>query len=220
MNAEIAARQLEKIKACAETVGIGHAFFLGFGTLLGAIRENAIIGHDSDTDVCVMAELTTKEQDYAFYEELEKNGMFEYRRRRKMRYDNNRLLWISMKSVHPEQEGVKSCCWFWYPWNGYYWHSKGNRWVTKIGRRRNLPIDHDNTQAIAKGIPQECFDGFMKIKFYGTKYNIPRHYGKCLSYWYGDFMTPRKGGASTTEMLQIVGDWKDEHTWTMMPLKK
>ncbi len=213
MNVDAAVRQMPRIKYCAEKAGIGHALFIGYGTLLGAIRENGLIGHDSDTDFCIRSDLVTKVQEQKFYEILDAEGMFEYRRRRKIRPDTGRYLWMSLKS---ELGGCKSCIWFQWPWNGYYWHTKGNRWVTKIGRKRKLDIDFKNTAAITKGVPIGYLSKLSTKKLYGERYNIPYMYGSCLSYWYGDFMTPREGGASSCEMLTIIGKWSDESTWKML----
>ncbi|MGH3306382.1 MAG: hypothetical protein ACRDOX_01730, partial [Nocardioides sp.] len=35
---------------------VGVQPFLGYGTLLGAVREGAVLGHDSDADVCYVSE--------------------------------------------------------------------------------------------------------------------------------------------------------------------
>lgn len=215
MKREAAIRQLKKIKECTIEAGIESAFFLGFGTCLGVVRENDLIGHDGDTDVCILSDKITKDQEDKFYEILVREKMFEYRKRRKLRHDTGRLLWVSMKMEH---DGIKSCCWFWQSFGDFLWHSKGDRWVSKIGRRRNLPIDFEHTVAIMKGIPATYLAELKQVKIWDDVFRIPRMYGSVLEYWYGDFMTPRKGGSSTTEVLCIVGDWNDQKTWKIMKM--
>jgi hypothetical protein len=211
LNIEAAKRQMPIIKACAEKAGIGHALFPGYGTLLGLVREKGLIEHDTDTDFCVRADLIEPAQEYAFHAELEKAGLFEARRRRRVRGDNGRILWMSLKMEH---DGCKSCIWFQWPWEGFVWHSKGKRWVTKIARRKQLSIDYDKTAAIAKGIPANVIVCDMVQKeFYGEKYNVPLNYMSCLDYWYPNWIVPKKGGSSMAEYYLAIGKWEDETTW-------
>lgn len=214
MNEAAAVRQMPKIKACAEKAGIGHALFPGYGTLLGLVRNRALIPYDSDTDFCIRSDLISPAQEYEFYKALDEAGMFEARRRRRTRDDNGRILWLSLKSEHG---GCKSCIWFQFPWNGFVWHSKGKRWVNKIGRRKQLDIDFDKAQAIAKGIPQECLICEMIEKeFYGEKYHVPINYGTALDYWYNGWQVPREGGSSTADYYLVVYDWAKEREWQMI----
>ena len=213
MNKEAAFRQMPKIKECAERAGIGHALFLGYGTLLGLVRENDLIDHDDDTDFCVRSDLITIKQEYQFFDELNRAVLFAARRRRRCRSDNNRILWMSLKS---EADGCKSCIWFQWEWKGYAWHSKGRRWNAKIGKRRNWELDYENVEAIAKGIPKEfIFCDFVKKKLNGEYYNIPINYGSALDHWYSGWLIPHKGGASTADIHCISGDWSNEETWKL-----
>ena len=213
MNTEAAVRQMPKILQCAERAGIGHALFPGYGTLLGLVRNNALIEHDDDTDFCVRADLVTPAQEYMFFNELNDAGLFAERRRRRCRSDNNRILWMSLKS---EVDGCKSCIWFQYFWHGYMWHSKGRRWTTKIGKRRGWDLDYENTEAIAKGVPAKYMEGgFVQREFYGHKYNVPLQYGSLLDVWYPFWLIPKKGGASSAHVYCAIGEWGDESTWKM-----
>lgn len=222
MNVKEGIRALCKIRKCAEDAGMGHALFLGYGTLLGLVREKGFIGHDKDMDVCIRSDMVTLEQEKKFYEELDNSGLFNSRRRRRAR-PNGRLLWLSTrelpnKGVDLEDAGVKCCIWFQYFWKGYMWHSKGHRWIEKIGMRRNLPIDYDNAKAIAKGIPEIFCRKLITKEFYGEKFNVPSMYGSCLDAWYPDWLTPR-GGSSKCEIIKIINDWNNDHTWKIVNIE-
>ena len=88
MNVENASKQLHKIFECGKKAGISHAMFISFGTLLGCIREGGLIPHDGDTDVGIRSDWITKEQEVAFYNELNKNNLFRYRRKKATRWYN------------------------------------------------------------------------------------------------------------------------------------
>lgn len=235
MNREAAIRQLKKIKECAQKAGIEHTMFLGYGTCLGVVRENDFLGHDGDCDVCFLADKITKEQEDYYLElirgcgaspvetpkgcdphKVTNKGLYRHRERKKIRLDNNRVLWTSVKW---ELNGIKTCQWFQQRWNGFYWHSKGNRWISRIGRRLNLPIDYENTQAIMKGIPETYVEELKQVDIWGDKFRIPKMYGSALQFWYDDFMVPAKG-KSAEKILCIVGKWEDKKTWKVMKMDK
>lgn len=86
MIVDLAEKQLHTIFECGRKVGIEHAMFIAFGTLLGYTRENGIIEHDGDTDVGIRSDWITREQEIAFYWALNEAGCFRYRRKKATRW--------------------------------------------------------------------------------------------------------------------------------------
>jgi hypothetical protein len=200
-----------RVTECAKRAGIGDYHFACFGTLLGIIREGDLMEHDDDIDVGIYADKITQEQEVAYFNEIEKEGLFKSRKKEQRRLDTNRLLWFSCRE---KDDGVKSCNWLWQSINGLYWHSKGIDWSDKIGARLKPPVDRRTVQAIAKGIRVESLNGLVKIKLKGVEFNIPLNYGSCLDVWYPDWMVKRSG-ASREDLLLIVPNWKESKTWKM-----
>jgi hypothetical protein len=217
MNVKPTIEQMHRIRQIAKDAGIYHAMFPGFGTLLGFVRENSLIPHDDDTDMCVLSELITKEQEDAFVRGLQEAKMFEYRRKMEKRTDNGRLLWLSLKSSNRHGHGIypgsaKSCIWFFFRYRGFYFHSKGRAWITKLGPKLHVSEDHE---AIGKGVGEHLFSNFIERDFCGQKYMIPAMYGTLCDLWYRNWKTP-KGGASREEMVIVIQKWEDEETWRLI----
>lgn len=217
MDIPSATRQLHTIFNCARKVGIGHAVYINFGTLLGYVRDRALIPWDDDTDVSVMADWITANQEAAFYFELCNADVFKYRRRRAFRYDTKRALWWSCRS---ELHGCKSCIWFTRKWGNHVYHCKGKRWLRKIGLKPEVnELINGNLadyKTIMKGNTAECFEKMREVKFLGGKVNIPHMAGTLLDEYYPAWATPKKGGASARYRLVIIGDWARENTWKIL----
>lgn len=221
MNVKAAVAQLRIIKECAEDAGLFEHTFLGYGTCLGKVRENGCIPHDDDTDVCILADRTTKEQEEKFHQNCDAAGLFDRRHRIERRQDTGRFVWFSLKGsksalkmVDGYRDGCKSCVWFQQSWNKFYWHSKGRRWVKKLGPRYN--IGRFGAEGIMKGIPQFLFNKLVTVDFYGMEWRIPAQYGTVLDFWYPNWAFPKKGGASAAEHYCIVPKWSDSKNWKMV----
>lgn len=230
MNVDAARRQLKVLYEIAEDVGIRHAVFINFGTLLGCVRQNGFIPWDSDFDIAVRSDWITAKQEQNFYVQLYKprnayngapgeKGLFSYRDRKARRGYNRRLLWLSMQW---ELKGEHNCCWFMFPHNGYLYHCKGRRWIKKIGNRpevkRALPMDCNlgGYSAFAKGNTLSCFDKMKQVKFEGTWVNIPCGYGRLLDEYYPNFCMPKYRGASSRHRLMLVPDWDKPDGWMIV----
>lgn len=211
--------QLCKVIEIANKAGIGHATFLNFGTLLGCIREGKLIEYDDDTDIGIRSDWITRQQEVAFYDMLEKEGMFECRRRKQTREDIQRFLWMSLKF---DIESNKSCIWFMFPWKGYLYHCKGRRWLRKIGLKpevmRALPNRGQHLadyETIMKGNSLRCFDDMISVKFYGMRMNIPCGYGTLLDEYYPNWGIPGRGSSSRYNIV-LIKNWKDENSWMVI----
>ena len=199
--------QLKFVRIAALKAGIWDHVFLGYGSMLGAVRERGVIGHDADADVCLLADRFTKEQEDAFYKALWDEGLFEHRHREWRRTDTGRLLWCSVKKF---KSGTKNCIWFQFPHNGFYWHSKGGDWVSKIGAKLTPVVQ--TGEAIAKGVPQHWFDELVEVDWYGQRWKIPMAYGTCLDFYYPKWLVPGKG-ASKSPYCLVVDKWKNRDSW-------
>ena len=197
-----------KLMQCAKKAGIYQHTFIGYGTLLGKVREDRPIKHDKDADVCILADRCTREQEEAYYLECERIGLFNARRRVKKRGDNGRFLWFSVREY---KGGCKCCNWFQQRYNGYYWHSKPDTWVWKIGNNLKPPPEH--AVGIMKGVKEGLYDELIEVDFCGIKVNIPKRYGTILDVLYRNWAIPKKGGASLDEMLLIIKNWNNEKSW-------
>lgn len=202
--------QLAVLLDCATRSGIAEHTILGYGTMLGMVREGRPLNNDNDGDICILTDRITKEQEDAFYGYLKEAKVFAFREREKRRLDTGRLLWLSCKM---EEDGIKTCMWFQQLINGYYWHSKGDTWVTRIGARLKPAITQ--AQAIMKGVVAEPFKRLKVVNFCGQQWRIPIGYGEVLDHWYPDWATERSE-QSREEILMIIPNWRNPNTWKTM----
>ena len=201
---------LSIIHECAGKAGIREHLFVNFGLLLGIVREQDFIAHDDDIDMCVMAHKISKDQESNYVEYLKEKGMCAARWKSNTRSDTGRHTWFGIRRQH---DHCKFCHWFMFPWNGYFWHSKGGLWVTnrKFNKENWKYKDTDN--AIMKGIPLEYLDELIDVDFRGLKIKIPKRFGSCLDFMYPGWRIPRKGGASSKTIIAIVPQWDNQRTW-------
>lgn len=218
MDIPSATRQLKTIFDCAREAGIFHATYINFGTLLGFVRDRALIPWDDDTDISVMSDMIKPKQEYDFYQKLCKANVFKYRSRRTYRSDIERALWFSCRS---ELHGSKSCIWFTFRWKNHLYHCKGNRWLKKIGNKPEvnqlIPSGniHDYT-TIMKGNSIECFKSLREVKFLGIKVNIPVGAGQLLDEYYPNWAIPKHGGASSYYRLVLIKKWAKKDSWMVL----
>lgn len=189
------ARQVE----CARLAGIYEHFFIAFGSLLGYARNGAVIPHDDDMDIGIVADKITAEQEQKYFTLLEQptmdfpgKGLFEYRKEH-TRWPNGRFYWISIRA-QPIGQGLKCCNWFFYSHAGIAWHTKG-------------------PGSLIKGMPGKYLELGEEVEFLGTTVKIPKYTGACLDWWYDDWATPRVGGTSSKRCLMTVNNWNVRSNW-------
>jgi hypothetical protein len=220
---------IDSLLRCGEKVGIREAMWPGFGFTLGLVMVGGYIPHDRDIDMCLMADKFTKEQEDAYMDELHKphkffdpknpsrqieRHFFEKRERAPvMRDDTNRVLWCSLgpKSIQHE-EGIKSCQWFWFDWQGYSWHTKGGLWLDPHKFNQANFQWNNQDAACCKGIPEGLVKDFETMSFHGIDIQVPVRAGTCCDWWYPGWHLS-KGGSSRKLTVMIVGDWKKQKTW-------
>ena len=203
--------QLKFIRLAAIKAGIWEYTFLGYGSMLGAVRERGIIDHDNDADVCILSDMITEDQERLFYDTLVAYDMFKHRERVKRRSDTGRLVWTSLKRF---KEGMKTCIWYQFRWNGMYWHTKGSDWTKKLGTPMGLDVS--KYSALAKGIPESYFYPLQKITWYGQDdWKIPTNCGHALDFMYPDWLFPKKGGASASSYILSIPNWSETKGWSV-----
>jgi len=196
---------LGKMLECGKNAGIDQYMFLAFGNLLGYALRHDFMPKDNDLDMCILGEFITQEQCHQYLVECKNAGLMENRMRGPVSI-NGKYTWFSIgdKSITNEC-GVKACNWFWFKHGGYWWHSKGMQWIG----RDNLSKEHPT----AKGISESIFTGeFRDIEFGGHKIKAPIYIGKCLDWWYNDWLH-RRGGSSAINTVLIMPDENDKKTW-------
>jgi hypothetical protein len=220
---------LSKLLECGEKAGIRDSMWPGFGFTLGVVMVGDYIPHDRDIDMCLMSDEFSKEKEDAYLEELHKphnffdtknpgreieRHFFEKRERAPVRRtDTERAVWCSLgpKSITHE-DGIKSCQWFWFDYQGFSWHTKGGLWLDPQKFNQATFQWSNNDDACCKGIPSELVKSFETISFHGIDLRIPTLAGSCCDWWYPGWHL-NKGGASRKLTVLIVGNWKKKNTW-------
>ena len=203
--------QLREIAKAAQDSNIWDVTYLGYGTALGAVRDKGFIEHDNDADVCIAADKITAEQEEDFFMRLRKKGFYNYRYRLRRRGDTGRILWTSGK-MH--KNGTKTCIWFQQRYKGMYWHGKGKDWVIKIGMRMKPQLDQ-NYQCVLKGVPEDKMWPLKETKFYDMDWKLPLNIGGYLDILYPGWLIPHRGGASRSQYLLIVPEWRKPKNWSI-----
>lgn len=227
----LAMETLKTCYDCAAKAGIRKYLFVNFGLLLGIVRENDFIPHDNDVDLCVLMDRITPQQQLKYFKLLEENELFFARKKysfvkHKDGFSKNligsehatsdkkvHMTWFSLRK---RKSYPKFCHWFMFPWNGYYWHTKAGKWVS---RRKFDPQKfgyNSSDDAILKGMPERDLKELMEIDFKGLKINIPKRYGSVLDWCYPGWLVPKKGGASSKKTVCIVRNWDEKKSWKII----
>jgi len=205
-----AATDLETIHRCAEKAGIREHLWIGFGLVLGIVRDRDFILHDNDVDMCVNADKVTEEQEKAYRSYLREEEMFFARGGSARRKDTDRLTWFTLRK---RMNRAKFCHWFGFPWNGYWWWSKGSKWVKEKKFKHKEWQYTGDAEAIMLGTPLAYVENLITVDFYGLKVQIPGKYGSYLDDRYPGWRVPRIGGASAKKIVCVVNKWADQSTW-------
>ena len=188
---------------CGEKVGIRDKMFLGFGGVLGYAWMNDFMPNDDDIDICFLP--IEQQQKEEYLKLCKSSGLCEHRMRGPVGI-NGGWTWFSIgrKSSH-NGVGVKSCNWFWFMHNGYWWHSKSVKWINRESLHKG--------NITAKGIPCSVFNGELReVEFGGNRINVPLNIGKCLDWWYPEWIF-RKQCSSAPSAVLVIKKQEDKKTW-------
>ncbi len=212
MNLESSIDILKSLKECAISAKIQDKMFLGFGTLLGAIRERSIIEHDTDLDVCFLP-LTPSEKE-RYYAKCNSQGLLDGWPDPSVRIASKptgEILWFSAKK---SEKATKCCNWFFEEWAGNMWHTKGKLWTSEYHfDRKKYDLSDD---AVMKGAPANLFKKLTEVDCFAGKFNYPLNSGELLDFWYPHWIEPRYAEESTFAKIARVGKWYDKNTWSLI----
>jgi hypothetical protein len=168
LNAE---KVILKVKRVLESLSV--PYWLDYGTLLGAVREQGFIGHDLDIDIGIMSQSVSP----ALESEMMAQGfskIAEYKLGNSKRTVEHTYLmdYVSLDFFFYDQTGSHI--------KGYYFHSE---YPFDLAMEKNGGID-----TIEVLFP---YSGIGHIPFLGEVFPVPRDYHKYLSSHYGpDYLEP------------------------------
>ncbi len=180
-------------------------YYLDFGTLIGAMRDNALIPWDDDIDISLL-----NEEDYkkipAVLDEIKKKHhlrtyLFTFKSSKKKRKTKKRIIHTENVTFTDENNyqiakvrdnkflifGRGNCCidiFFKYKHNG------SSNWMA-YGMENFIPLEFT------------C-DELINIDFYGIRCSIPKEYDKYLTYKYGDWKTPNENWSHENDDFSMV----------------
>lgn len=165
--------KIKRLEAVKKIEIDGYEPFLIYGTLLGAVREKGLIGHDNDIDIAYMSKYTNPkeiiEEAVEIYRKLAKKGQLlrwfdiDY----EAQEDSNKILSASGQA-HITVDG------YIFDLFTTWQDNDGNLWLFEFGK-------------VGKG-----FLPLKKGELHGIDFNIPNNSEKLLEFLYGDWKTPRK----------------------------
>jgi len=214
----------ESLKILKETINILNKYsidyYLDFGTLLGAVRDNGLIPWDNDIDISLF-----KEEDYHKINdilfELNEIGLGVWvisfyrsiaNRKIQLQNDNTVTTFVDFKDIHftdmfryrmaevrnkrkkfflIEKKGKNSM-------DIFFKYKKDNK-LYWMAENRVHSIDAD-----ALG------DELIEIDFYDMKCKIPKNYDEYLTQIYGDWKTPHEGWVEDDGVTEIIYNVKDD----------
>ncbi len=190
---------LKILQATIETLDKHNiAYYLDFGTLIGALREKGFILWDDDMDISLLNEKDYKKM-HTVVQELRSKG-FKVRNITFAKSIANR---IDKSEKDPNIEIFVKDIDFTSVSNTRVIKVQNYRFLNKVGRGRNCLdiffkyekngmlnwMAQNKTHAIPKSI---LGNELIEIDFYHLKCKIPKKYDEYLTAMYGDWQTPKK----------------------------
>ncbi len=169
------------------------AYYLDFGTLIGAIRDNSLIPWDDDIDISLLNEDDYKKMPDVLNEIHKVHKLRTYlftfesanekRRKRNKKIHNEEIIFTDSQNFQIAKVRTNNFLFF---GRGntcidifFKYKFEGNSYWLAYGKENSVPIE-------------VVCDELIEIDFCGLKCTIPKEYDKYLSYKYGDWKTPKE----------------------------
>jgi len=180
-------------------------YYLDFGTLIGAIRDNGLIAWDDDIDITLLSEVDYKRIPDVLKKIKNKYKLRTYlftfnssRLKRKKRKNEIYINNVTFTNDENYQIAKVRNNKFWIFGRGntcidifFKYKFNNNLYWMAYGKENSIPIEY-------------LYEELVEIDFCGLKCTIPKEYDKYLTYKYGDWKTPKKDWTHENDDLSIL----------------
>jgi len=177
MDKQLVLKDLLDVKRVLDSLGV--QFFLGYGIVLGIIRDKDFIDHDDDVDIIITQKLTYKQRKEIAWA-LWDIGFKDW----------SNVVWNVYGRFEPAEPGYNGTeetgiipCRRNFDFSIMFYKDNGDEWLC-IPKRGGMPV---------LAIPKKFLEKGRWVKFKGEKWLIPDPTIEYLEFLYGDWKTPRPG---------------------------
>jgi phosphorylcholine metabolism protein LicD len=180
-------------------------YYLDFGTLIGAIRDNGLIPWDDDIDISLLHEEDYEKMPQVLKEIRKKHNLrtylFTFQQSLKKRKEQGKKTYVNKisftKDTNYQIAKIRTNR-FWIFGRGNsnmdiffkYTHENASCWLA-YGKENRIPLEYSINELI-------------EIDFYGLKCTIPKDYDRYLTYKYGDWRTPKEHWTHANDDYSII----------------
>jgi len=194
------------LKAVVETLDrYNIAYYLDFGTLIGAVREKGLIPWDDDIDISLLNESDYQKMPQVLKEIQRKYGLrtylFTFETAKRKRQKRGKVIYtekVSFTSMNHFQIAKVRNNKFWIFGRGntcidifFKYEFKQKSWWMAYGKENSIPLEYMSPE-------------LEEISFCGLQCKIPKEYDRYLTYKYGDWKIPKENWSHEKDDYSIV----------------